>query len=80
MSNQKYDFQNLTKTVVAKMLSDKKSSLIDVPKEHVKSSTVDVILHPTNTFYTLILPSGVQTDPSENAAIIITKMNFFCCN
>ena len=42
MSNQKYEFQNLTKTVVAKMLSDKKSSLIDVPKEHVKSSTVDV--------------------------------------
>ena len=42
MSNEKYEFQKLTKTVVAKMLKDKKFSLIDVPKEHVKSSTVDV--------------------------------------
>ena len=42
MSNKKCEFQNLTKTVVAKMLSDKKMSLIDVSKEHVKSSTVDV--------------------------------------
>ena len=42
MSNQKYKFRNLTKTVVAKMLSDEECHLIDVPKEYVKSSTVDV--------------------------------------
>ena len=42
MSNQKYEFQNLTKTVVAKILSDKKCHLIDVPKEYVKSSTDNV--------------------------------------
>jgi len=42
MSNQKYEFRNLTKTVVAKMLCDEECHLIDVPKEHAKSSTVDV--------------------------------------
>lgn len=42
MSNQKYEFQNLTKSVVSKMLSDEECSLIDIPKELVKSSTVDV--------------------------------------
>ena len=41
MSNPKYKFRNLTKTVVAKMLSDEECHLIDVPKEHVMSSTVD---------------------------------------
>ena len=42
MANEKYEFQDLTKTVVAKMLSDGECHLIDVPKEHVKSSTADV--------------------------------------
>ena len=42
MTDQKYQFRDLTKTVVTKMLAKGECQLIDVPKEHVKSSTAEV--------------------------------------